>query len=165
MALKEGERAPDFELKSDTGEMLRLSDELKKHEYVVLAFFPAAFSSVCTTEMNTFQEALQHLQEMGTNVIGVSSDNFYALRAFKEQNGLEFPLVSDFHPQGEVEAKYGVRGEDGTADRVLFLIGPDRTIYLVQDEGRVTNPGVDRVMDKLEELFGEGERWRATGTG
>ncbi len=164
MALRVGDRAPDFTLKSDTGEMVRLSEELQKHEYVLLAFFPAAFSSVCTNEMNVFEEALGELNTMGAGVVGVSSDGAHALREFKARNGLEFPLLSDFHPQGAVAAKYGVLGEDGTADRVLFLVDRNRTVQFVQDEGRGTNPGVGQVMDKLEELSGEGQEWKATGT-
>lgn len=165
MALKAGDLAPDFVLRSDTGDMVRLSDELKKQDYVVLAFFPAAFSAVCTNEMNIFQEALGEIHDLNAEVLGISTDNFYSLREFKERNGLDFPLLSDFHPRGAVASQFGTMETDGMTGRALFLVDQDRRICFVQAVERKVNPGVDKLLEKLEELAGEEEPWRATGTG
>ncbi len=165
MALKEGDRAPDFELKSDTGGMVRLSEEMEERDFVVLAFFPAAFSSVCTNELNIFQEALGEFEHMGASLLGISTDGFYSLHAFKEQNNLRFPLLSDFQPRGAVAAEFGVMEEDGMTSRALFIVDSDRKIRFVQVVERKVNPGVDKVLAKLEHLTQEGEQWKATGTG
>ena len=164
MALKEGDRAPDFELKGDSGELVRLSDELKDKDFVVLAFFPAAFSSVCTTELNIFQETLGEFEHMGAGLMGVSTDNFYSLKAFKEKNNLTFPLLADFQPRGAVAAQFGVMEEDGMTGRALFVVDADRTVRFAQVVERKVNPGVDKVLAKLEHLTQEGEQWKATGT-
>lgn len=152
MPLQVGEHAPDFELKSSAGEMVRFSDELKKRKWVVLTFFPAAFSSVCSDEMSVFQEALKDFQELGAGVLGISVDNWYSLQAFAEQRGLQFPLLSDFQPRGDVAGRYGVLGDDGTADRALFIVDQNGTVQYSYVSERRVNPGVDRVFDRLEEL-------------
>ena len=156
--LQVGAKAPDFELKSSAGETVRLSEALKTHPWMVLAFFPAAFSPVCSDEMSLFQESLQDLQELDAGVLGISVDNWYTQKAFAEQRGLRFPLLSDFHPRGEVAAKYGVIGEDGMAERALFIVDREGAIQYKFISERRVNPGVDRIFDRLEELRGERKR-------
>ncbi len=123
------------------------------------------FSPVCTNELNIFQETLGEFEHMGASLIGISTDNFYALQAFKERNNLKFPLLSDFHPRGSVAAEFGVMEEDGMSGRALFIIDSDRKIRFVQAVERKVNPGVDKILAKLEHLTQEGEQWKATGTG
>src|SRR4029077_16142977 len=77
---------------------------------VVLAFFPAAFSSVCAKELCTFRDALAQLNKANAQVYGVSVDTFFTLKAFHDQQHLMFPLVSDFNKQ--VIREYGVFNED-----------------------------------------------------
>jgi peroxiredoxin len=64
---------------------------------VVLAFFPRAFSSVCTTELCTFRDSIAELSKVGAKVLGVSVDTFFALKAFKDAQHYNFPLLSDFN--------------------------------------------------------------------
>jgi peroxiredoxin len=92
---------------------------------VVLAFFPAAFSSVCTTEMCTFRDSAAELNKVGANVLGISVDTFFALKAWKDAEKLNFPLLSDFNKT--VIRQYGVVNPDmiglkDIAKRAVFVI-------------------------------------------
>lgn len=119
-----GTAAPDFVLTNHDRELVRLSDEFAKRP-VVLAFFPAAFSSVCTTELCTMRDDLASLGTSDVTVFGISVDTFFTLKAFHQQLGLTFPLLSDFNK--DVITEYGVYCEDmiglkGLAKRAVFLI-------------------------------------------
>src|SRR5262245_24902039 len=125
MALDVGSKAPDFTLMNQDRQPVTLSG--LKGTPVVLAFFPAAFSSVCTKELCTFQDALGRLNALakGAQVLGISVDTFFTLKAFQEQQKLGFPLLSDFNKQ--VIRDYGVFNEDmiglkGIAKRAVFVV-------------------------------------------
>lgn len=130
MGLEVGSRAPDFALPDQDRQMVRLSDELKRH-HVVLAFFPAAFSSVCTKELCTFRDTLSRFHDARTAVLGISVDTFWTLKAYADQQRLPFALLSDFNK--DVIRAYGVFNEDmiglkGIARRAVFLIDQAGTI-------------------------------------
>jgi len=151
-ALKVGEIGPDFALKNAEGELVRLSEEVKKNAFTILAFFPAAFSAVCTNELNVFAEALEEFRNLGAGLIAISVDNSYALREFAARNGLQFPVLSDFYPQGRVAVHFGVLSDDGMAERALFILDQDRRVrYSFVSERRV-NPGADQLLAALEEM-------------
>jgi peroxiredoxin len=119
-----GAKAPDFTLTNQDRQPVTLSDELRKGP-VVLAFFPAAFSSVCTTEMCTFRDSFADLKKLNANVFGISTDTFFALKAWADANTLAFPLLSDYNK--DVIAKYGVVNPDmiglkNIAKRAVFVI-------------------------------------------
>ena len=105
--LKVGDRAPDFQLKGSGKTEFRLSDYRGKKN-VVLAFFPAAFSPVCSQQMPRIQAQRPDFDASDAVVVGVSVDNTWALDAFAQQLGLEFPILSDFYPHGAVAETYGV---------------------------------------------------------
>lgn len=124
MAVAVGAKAPDFTLPNQDREPVTLSAALAKGP-VVLAFFPAAFSGTCTTEMCTFRDAAAELNTMAAQVLGVSVDTFFALKAWGDANQLAFPLLSDFNK--DVIAQYGVVNPDmiglkGIAKRSVFVI-------------------------------------------
>jgi peroxiredoxin len=124
MSIDVGAKAPDFELPNEDREPVKLSEQLKSGP-VVLAFFPAAFSSVCTTEMCTFRDSASDLNKVGAKVLGVSVDTFFALKAWKDAEKLNFPLLSDFNKT--VMAQYDVLNPDmiglkGIAKRSVFVI-------------------------------------------
>jgi len=124
MSVAAGAKAPDFTLPNQDREPVTLSEELKKGP-VVLAFFPAAFSSVCTTEMCTFNDSSSELSKVGATVLGVSVDTFFALKAWSDAQSLNFPLLSDFNKT--VIRQYGVVNPDmiGLKDiskRATFVI-------------------------------------------
>ena len=127
MAVAAGAKAPDFTLPNQDREPVTLSAVLAKGP-VVLAFFPAAFSSVCTKELCTFRDSLARLNQAKAQVYGISVDTFFTLKAFQDQQSLKFPLLSDFNK--EVIRQYGVFNEDmiglkGIAKRAVFVIDQD----------------------------------------
>jgi peroxiredoxin len=150
-ALKVGVKAPDFELDGSTGKT-KLSELLKENEYVILAFFPASFSPVCTNELNLFQEVSGEFEKLSARVVGVSVDGKWVQQAFARQNNLEFPVLADFHPKGAVAENFGVMRSDGVSERALFIIdsgGVVRYSY-VSEIGK--NPGADRLLEALEKM-------------
>jgi peroxiredoxin len=123
MTLKAGDEAPDFELRSHRGGTVKLSD-FRGKKNVVLAFHPLAFTPVCATQMQTYQSELPALDAAGTAVLGISVDAQPAKAAWAQAlGGIDFDLLSDFHPQGGVARSYGVlREKDGISERALFLV-------------------------------------------
>ncbi|MFJ8430333.1 peroxiredoxin [Kitasatospora sp. NPDC094019] len=122
MAIEIGTEAPDFELKNQHGELVRLS-AFRGEKNVVVVFYPFAFTGVCTGEVCAIQKELPRLQNDEVQVLGVSNDSPFSQRIFAEQEGLDFPLLSDFWPHGEVSRAYGVFDETkGCAVRGTFVI-------------------------------------------
>ena len=126
MSVDVGSKAPDFTLDesgSAAGDAQRAAGKP-----VVLAFFPAAFSSVCHKELCTFRDSMARLNKANAQVFGISVDTFFALKAFHDQQQLTFPLLSDFNKQ--VIRDYGVFNEDmiglkGIAKRAVFVLDKD----------------------------------------
>jgi peroxiredoxin len=130
MSVDVGAKAPDFTLPNQDRENVSLSDRLR-HGPVVLAFFPAAFSSVCQQEMCTLRDSMSELNNAKAQVLGISTDTFFALKAWGDQHRLNFPLLSDYNK--DVIRKYGVVNADmiglkDIAKRAVFVIGKDGTV-------------------------------------
>ena len=122
MAIQVGDKAPDFELKDNHGAAVRLSG-FRGRKNVVLLFYPLAFTGVCTGELCEVRDNLPQFSDRDTQVLAVSNDSIHTLRVFAEQEGLEYPLLSDFWPHGNVSRAYGVFDEDkGCAVRGTFII-------------------------------------------
>ena len=124
-----GAQAPDFTLTNQDRQPVTLSAQ--RGRPVVLAFFPAAFSSVCTKELCTFRDQLGRLNGANAQVYGISVDTFFALKAFQTAQKLTFPLLSDFNKQ--VIRDYGVFNEDmiglkGIAKRAVFVLDKDGVV-------------------------------------
>ncbi|MDK1473971.1 peroxiredoxin [Streptomyces sp. 549] len=117
-----GDRAPDFELRSQHGEAVALSS-YRDRRNVVLLFYPYAFTGVCTGELTALRDQLPAFVNDEVQLLAVSTDSPFALRVFAEQEGLEFPLLSDFWPHGGTARAYGVLDErKGCALRGTFVI-------------------------------------------
>ncbi|MCP2335737.1 peroxiredoxin [Actinomadura rupiterrae] len=129
MAVEAGGVAPDFELKDQHGTPVKLSD-FRGEKNVVLVFFPLAFSGVCTGELCAIRDELPTLTgDDETQVVAVSVDSTFAQRAWAEQEGYTFPLLSDFWPHGGVARSYGVFDEDrGIATRGTFIIDKEGVV-------------------------------------
>lgn len=150
----EGDTAPDVTAPMSTPDgdiaSFDLSDAIEDGP-VVLAFFPGAFTSVCTGEMRTFRDRLENLTDAGAQLYGVSIDTPFALGEFAEQNDLNFPLVSD--STREVIDAFDVRmdfeelGVTGVAKRSVFVVDEDGTITYswVSDD-----PGVEPDYEEVE---------------
>ncbi|MFE4859191.1 peroxiredoxin [Streptomyces sp. NPDC056670] len=128
MAIEVGTKAPEFELKDNHGRTVKLSD-FRGEKNVVLLFYPFAFTGVCTGELCELRDNLPKFVNDDTQLLAVSNDSIHTLRVFAEQEGLEYPLVSDFWPHGEVSRAYGVFDEDkGCAVRGTFIIDKEGVV-------------------------------------
>lgn len=122
MSAEVGAPAPEFTLTDQHGQAVSLAD-FGGSEHVALVFFPFAFSGICTDELCEIRDNLSAFSGAGVQVIGISCDPVYSLRAFADAQGYEFPLLSDFWPHGEVARSYDVFDEvRGRAGRGTFLI-------------------------------------------
>ena len=119
MALQVGEVAPDFELPASGNRIIRLSDFRGKRN-VLLAFYPFAFSPVCSLQLPGLQQNLSEFQALNTEVLGISVDSKHSSAAFAEHLHLDFPLISDFNKEATIA--YGVLRDGGFAERALFVI-------------------------------------------
>ncbi len=127
-AIQQGDEAPDFELRDSTGQPVRLSDYRGK-KAVVLVFYPFAFSGICTGELCTIRDRIEQFSNDDVETLAVSVDAPPALKAFGAKEGLEFPLLADFWPHGQVAEQYGVFNEKvGAAERGTFVIDKDGTV-------------------------------------
>jgi len=151
-ALESGSRSRDFELTTARGDIVKLSDLLEEGKYVILAFYPAAWSPVCGDEMTLFQEFLDEFEALNAKLVGISVDNVWAVQAWAESKGITFPLLCDFHPKGAVAEQYGVMRDDGVTERALFVVDPEGTLRYSYVSPIAENPGVDRLLDVLEKL-------------
>jgi peroxiredoxin len=154
MSVDVGSRAPDFTLTNQDRQPVKLSEQ--RGRPVVLAFFPAAFSSVCTKELCTFRDSMARLNQAHAQVYGISVDTFFALKAFHDQQGYMFPLLSDFNKQAIRD--YGVFNEDmiglkGIAKRAVFVIDKEGVVRYreVLDDAR-NEPNYDAVFKALASL-------------
>jgi len=154
MAADVGTKAPDFTLTNQDRQPVKLSEQRGKP--VVLAFFPAAFSGVCTKELCTFRDAMARLNSAKAQVYGISVDTFFTLKAFQDAQGYNFPLLSDFNKQAIKD--YGVFNEDmiglkGIAKRAVFVIDKDGVVRHkeVLDDAR-NEPNYDQVFATLASL-------------
>ncbi|WP_171161861.1 peroxiredoxin [Streptomyces sp. I05A-00742] len=122
MAIDVGTEAPDFALRNQHGETVRLSD-FRGEKNVVLLFYPFAFTGVCTGELCALRDELPSFVNDDVQLLAVSNDSPFSLRVFAEQEKLDYPLLSDFWPHGEVSRAYGVFDEEkGCAVRGTFII-------------------------------------------
>src|SRR6476660_2710535 len=154
MSVDVGSKAPDFTLTNQDRQPVTLSQLRGKP--VVLAFFPAAFSSVCEKELCTFRDSMGQLNKSNAQVLGLSTDTFFSLKAFHDQQKFNFPLLSDFNKQ--VIREYGVFNEDmiglkGIAKRAVFVLDKDGVVRHreVLEDAR-NEPNYDRVFETLARL-------------
>ena len=123
-----GGPAPDFTLRDQFGQDVTLSS-YRGVKAVAILFFPYAFSGVCTGELSGIRDRLDEFMTFDTEVIGISCDPIYALRAFADVEGLNFPLLSDFWPHGQVTAAYDVFDErKGSPLRSSYVIDKDGVV-------------------------------------
>ncbi|WEH20390.1 peroxiredoxin [Streptomyces sp. VNUA24] len=128
MAIQVGDKAPDFELKDNHGATVRLAD-FRGEKNVVVLFYPFAFTGVCTGELCELRDNLPKFVNDDVQLLAVSNDSIHTLRVFAEQEGLEYPLLSDFWPHGEVSRAYGVFDADkGCAVRGTFIIDKEGVV-------------------------------------
>jgi peroxiredoxin len=125
MAVEVGSKAPDFTLKDYDNQQVTLSS-FEGGKNVLVVFYPFAFSGICQGELCQLRDEFAEYSDADVQVLGVSVDTPFSLKAWAQQQGYQFPLLSDFWPHGAVATSYGVFNEKaGLANRGTFLI--DRT--------------------------------------
>ncbi len=156
MAINVGEKAPDFKLLDASLKEKKLSDY--KGQTVVLAFFPGAFTSVCTQEMCSFRDSLATFNNLKAKVIGVSTDTPFAQSEFAKANKLNFELLSDITTK--VSKDYGVLYDSflnipgfHASKRAVFIIDKDGVVrykWVTENAGNL--PNFDEIKKEVEKL-------------
>ena len=150
MVLDVGAQAPNFTLTDETGANIALSDFKQP---VVLIFYPADWSPVCSDELSVFSAAHRLFLERGAQLIGISVDGKWCHQAFRSQRSLAFPLLADFEPKGAVAQSFGVyRENDGISERALFVIDADGRVAWREVFPIGENPGADGALREVEAL-------------
>jgi peroxiredoxin len=140
MTVEVGSEAPDFTLNDYNKQPVQLSS-FRGEKPVLLVFYPFAFSGICTGELCQLRDEFADYDNKGVQVLGVSVDTPFSLKAWAEKEGYQFPLLSDFWPHGDVARSYGVFNEAaGLAVRGTFLIGTDGVVRFAE----VNAPGEAR---------------------
>ena len=148
--IEPGSPAPDFTLPDQDGNKVSLSDY--RGRTVVLVFYPADFSRVCTDQLSVYQEVLPQFEEAGARLVGISVDGAFCHKAFREHLNTTIPLLADFHPKGEVAKAYGVWSEEyGVASRSLVMVGPDGVVQWSYSSPPLEVPGANLIFDALEQ--------------
>jgi peroxiredoxin len=150
MALAPGDIAPEFTLLTTPDQKVSLSEF---DQPVVLIFYPADWSPVCGDELTMFEAASRLFHERGAQLLGISVDGVWSHQAFRADHKIEFPLLSDFEPKGEVARAYGVyRDQEGVSERALFVIDRDHKVAWSYVSPIGVNPGADGALNAVEEL-------------
>ena len=146
-----GKEAPDFTLPSGPDSAFHLAD--LRGRPVVLAFYPADWSPVCSDQLSLYQAILHEFDAYTAALAAVSVDGIWCHRAFAETRGLTFPLVSDFEPKGAVSRMYDAyRSVDGFSERALFVLNPEGRIEWHEMVPPEENPGADGILRVLDDM-------------
>lgn len=133
MSLQVGDQAPDFTL-NDQNNQERTLSEFRGDRNVLVVFYPLAFSGICTGELDQLRDDLAEFTAV--QVLAVSVDSVYTLKAWSNQQGYDFPLLADFWPHGKVAQDYGVFNDHaGIANRGTFLVDTDGVIRFAEMNG------------------------------
>ena len=154
--LKPGSEAPDFTLKSTPDQTVSLRDF--RDRPVVIAFYPADFSPVCSDQMGLYAQVMPEFKKFNAVVLGISVDGIWSHLEFAKDRKLNFPLLSDFEPKGAVSRLYGAYepygASSGESGRALFVIDGRGIIRWSMLSPDGVNPGADGVLSALEKLKG-----------
>jgi peroxiredoxin len=151
--LAAGTLAPDFALPSTPDQRVSLK-ELRGRP-VVLAFYPADWSPVCSDQMGLYNEMLAEFGKYDAEIMGISVDGVWSHAAFARDRKLHFPLLADFQPKGDVSRRYGAYIEkDGESARALFVIDREGVIRWSYLSPEGINPGANGILTALDRLKG-----------
>jgi peroxiredoxin len=152
--LKAGTPAPDFSLPSTPDQKVTLSEFQGRP--VVLVFYPADWSPVCSDQLGLYNELLSEFSEFDAEILGISVDGIWCHLAFSKDRKLHVPLLADFEPKGAIARLYGVYDEKtGESGRALFVIDADGVIRWSYLSPVGINPGADGILKALENLSKE----------
>jgi mycoredoxin-dependent peroxiredoxin len=149
MAPRVGDTAPDFSLKDQTQQEVKLSD-FRGKKRVVLVFYPLDWSPVCTNEHACLVDGMKQFEQLDAQVLGLSVDSVWSHKAYAEKMGIRYPLLADFQPRGAVAAKYGVYLEDkGITGRAISIIDRDGKIAWQKNYDIPVVPDIKEVAQAL----------------
>ncbi|MDQ1661973.1 MAG: mycoredoxin-dependent peroxiredoxin [Blastococcus sp.] len=150
MTLSVGDSAPEFSLPDQDKQVVSLAE--LRGTPTLLVFYPFAFSGICTGELCQLRDELSTYSDAGVRVVAISTDPVFSLKAFREKEGFDFPLLSDFWPHGEVAKAYGVFNEKaGMALRGTFLIDAEGTVAFAE----VNQPGDARAQSDWKDAVSQ----------
>ncbi|MEM0343352.1 MAG: peroxiredoxin [Thermoplasmata archaeon] len=148
--LEVGDIAPDFELEDQNGRKVRLS-QFRGKKNVLLAFFPFAFSPVCTNELGELKEKENQILKLDTQILAASVDSTWTQKAFAKELKVRFPVLSDF--SRKTAALYGSLYEDrGFAKRTVFVIDKEGRVAYKREYEPGTQPDIDEALEVLRKL-------------
>ena len=149
--LNPGRKAPNFSLNSTPDQKVSLKDF--RGQPVILAFYPADWSPVCTDQLSLYAMVMPEFKKFNAELLAISVDNIWSHLAFAKDRKLNFPVLADFEPKGNISRKYGAFKEKiGESARALFVIdgqGIVRWSHLSPDG---VNPGAEGILSALEQL-------------
>lgn len=155
MALKVGDKAPNFTLFNQDGVAVSLNDFKGKN--VVVLFFPAANTGACTTELCTFRDEFKVYEKMNAQLLGISTDTHFSLKMFHEKNNYNFPLLSDFNKK--VIAEYDVVLDVFVPGKFDYLNTAKRAAFVVDEKGNIkhievlANPGEQPNFEAIKKVL------------
>lgn len=158
--LQIGDDAPDFNLpatgatagRNDKRKSISLKDYRDKRN-VVLMFFPAAFTPICTAQLPSFEARFADFGRLNAQLLAVSTDTLPSIESWcASLGGLSYPVLSDFWPHGHTSLKYGVLRSEGIAERSVFVIDTQGKIRHIELYDIRSEPPVGPILAALEAL-------------
>ena len=152
MAIAIGQTAPDFSLKDQYDQDVKLSDFAGKKN-VVLVFYPLDWSPVCTNEHACLVNGMKSFETLDAAVLGVSVDSAWSHKAYAEKMGIKYSLLADFNPRGAMAQKYGVYlAEKGITGRAIVIVGKDGKVAWLKNYDIPVVPDVAEVASALQQV-------------
>lgn len=146
-----GKKAPNFSLNSTPDQKVSLNDF--RGQPVILAFYPADWSPVCTDQLSLYAMVMPEFKKFNAELLAISVDNIWSHLAFAKDRKLNFPVLADFEPKGSVSRKFGAYKEKiGESARALFVIDDKGIIRWSHLSPDGINPGADGILSALENL-------------
>ena len=149
--MQPGKMAPKFSLNSTPDQKVSLTDF--RGQPVILAFYPADWSPVCTDQLSLYAEVMPEFKKYNAELLAISVDNIWSHLAFAKDRKLNFPVLADFEPKGAVSQKYGAFKEKvGESARALFVIDSNGVIRWSHLSPDGVNPGAEGILSALASL-------------
>jgi mycoredoxin-dependent peroxiredoxin len=149
MAVSVGQPAPEFALKDQSQQEVKLAD-FKGKKNVVLVFYPLDWSPVCTNEHACMVNDMKRFESLNAQVLGVSVDSVWSHKAFAEKMKIAYPLLADFNPRGAMADKYGVYLADkGITGRAIVIVNKQGNVAWVKNYNIPDVPDVNEVAQAL----------------